>query len=193
MNKTKNIFAIFSTSLLLSGLIYSKASSYYKDKEEGKSDAEEFSKNIEECEVLKKRMVEVITLHNRMETEVSHSWVLAAKAEANYDCPSTYEVQYNLVCADGWDGSSCGCGGGRGCCSHHGGIGYCETVSAYKLNIKDSNCQYRKDFDLSQKNGCFNMSYGWKMDRLDEILKESDSEGWKDGWLEVMKSKGYYQ
>ena len=38
-----------------------------------------------------------------------------------------YLTTYRLVCADGWTGSSCGCGGGRGCCSWHGGIGYCQT------------------------------------------------------------------
>ena len=30
-----------------------------------------------------------------------------------------------LSCADGWI-SSCGCGGGRGCCSWHGGVGQCK-------------------------------------------------------------------
>ena len=190
--KIKSI-AIFFVSLLFSGLIYSKVSSHYNDKEDGKKDAEEFSKNIGECEALKKSIFEVFTLYDRMKTEVSHSWVLAAKAEANYNCPSTYEVQSNLVCADGWAGSSCGCGGGRGCCSHHGGIGYCETVNAYKLNIDDPNCQHRKDFNIAKKNGCYDDHNGWKMDRLDTILKESDNESWKDGWIEVMESKGYYQ
>jgi hypothetical protein len=31
-----------------------------------------------------------------------------------------------LACSDGWI-SSCGCGGGRGCCSWHGGVGQCVT------------------------------------------------------------------
>ncbi len=39
-----------------------------------------------------------------------------------------YEVidSATLVCADGWRSSSCGCDGGRGCCSHHGGYGTCD-------------------------------------------------------------------
>lgn len=42
-------------------------------------------------------------------------------------------ISYSLVCRDGWI-SSCGCDGGRGCCSHHGGIGGCDVqyIDAYK-------------------------------------------------------------
>ena len=36
---------------------------------------------------------------------------------------------YRLICSDGWAGSSCGCGGGRGCCSWHGGYGFCSTTN----------------------------------------------------------------
>lgn len=38
-----------------------------------------------------------------------------------------------LSCSDGWI-SSCGCGGGRGCCSWHGGFGEC--ITEYKTLYK---------------------------------------------------------
>ena len=42
-----------------------------------------------------------------------------------------------LACSDGWV-SSCGCGGGRGCCSWHGGIGQCVT-------------EYKEEHEYSQE------------------------------------------
>ena len=44
------------------------------------------------------------------------------------------KVRYGaLVCNDGWH-SSCGCSGGSGCCSWHGGIGECQTWNEHEIN-----------------------------------------------------------
>lgn len=83
----------------------------------------------------------------------------------------SFERQYSqLVCADGWTGSSCGCGGGRGCCSHHGGYGYCDSrVTVEERMLIDGMLFYSRE----------------GLDRLDEcggsrtqLLIEYDKKKW---------------
>jgi hypothetical protein len=101
---------------------------------------------------------------------------------------TTSRTVYTLVCADGWTGSSCGCGGGRGCCSWHGGIGGCDARSV-PVHHSYIDGLSRKDAGWAQRyNACectserFDALRGIK--RLRESGRRLDPRGleWKLGW-----------
>lgn len=65
------------------------------------------------------------------------------RANDNLINTNTKKVRYGyLICRDGTVSPTCGCGGGRGCCSWHGGIGGCETYEQTHHYINGEEASY---------------------------------------------------
>lgn len=126
-------------------------------------------------------------------TETKQSVVKWSEMRASGLCVQTSKdferVSYRLVCADGWTGSRCGCDGGRGCCSWHGGYGYCETRTTIETVTRIDGMTYEDPGGLTRFDECGGDTIKLRRKyRLTHAINTQNSRPnfeWKVGWDDV--------